>query len=951
MEIAMRSYLVILIFVNILISRDVTYKISNSAVQENRIISINSYHTPIMTPSSRSVREDTSTVWLEDFEGDISGWTYEEGWELTEETSYSPTHSFHIDDDNFDIISSLVSPIISVPNLSAENEILKMNFALSADLPDFDGDGDNYLEDYYWVDIANVSDVPIYFNQSTSDAYDGQNWWCGDPGVGGYLDGWVQVLQSPVITVPVAGNLSAMMKWGIEEFAGATVAGTCTDGWDAANVRISTDGGSSWSLLDGDDPYDFYYGYGWIYNDAEYDCGGSLEQVSAGWGGQSDWHEVNFDLSDYSGQDVIIQFAFGSDPAYSTPDDNSLTGLRIDDISVTNGDGDVVFYDNADDQTSMIPMNGLEFAWEQYFYDYGDISRPGSLDWEEYPPGAPFNGNSQLDISEYAGDDIRIRFTGRMDEDDDGGNGDGLFIDDVHIWSVTYNDVPMVQDLQAYGLDNQVVVVWDMPAGGSYDNEELTYVDGSFEDAIMMSSGTSLMGQYFDMPYGVDAVYANSSSIYGYPGFSGVTTLNGFAVQAGVPEDTPTHSTTVTLEEDQWNVVELGWTFTGDFVLAIEISTTVGVGIDADNAPGQNSWANLGGWQPWTEVAYEYGLTDGEFGITANVTTVGGQTPSFNVYRSVNGDDFDIMFNGSDLSDNQYEDNTVQNGNEYCYQVTATYDDEEGNPAGPACAIPEAQTIYEIAYDDGTIETSINAGNMNPLCVKFTPNNYPVNLYRANFYCDGTSSGVGFVNVWDDDGEDGLPGTLLVENFPTTFSGGNWTPVPLSGYDVVIEEGSFYVGWLETEQTPPVGVDSDSPPTNSFIDVGIGSGFEPFGNYFEGAIMIRAEVDSANAVVSADQELNLPENFELKQNYPNPFNPQTKIDFNLKADGYVKIGLYDLVGRKVLDVIDQRFEGGYHSVVLNAVGLTSGMYFYTLDIKDKIGTNIYNATKKMILLK
>ena len=40
---------------------------------------------------------------------------------------------------------------------------MKMNFALRVDLPDFDGDGDNYLEDYYWVDIANVSDVPVYF--------------------------------------------------------------------------------------------------------------------------------------------------------------------------------------------------------------------------------------------------------------------------------------------------------------------------------------------------------------------------------------------------------------------------------------------------------------------------------------------------------------------------------------------------------------------------------------------------------------------------------------------------------------------------------------------------------------------------------------------------------------------------------------------------------------------
>ena len=39
----------------------------------------------------------------------------------------------------------------------------------------------------------------------------------------------------------------------------------------------------------------------------------------------------------------------------------------------------MVFSDNADDEVSMVPMNGLEFAWEQYFYDYGDITRPGSL--------------------------------------------------------------------------------------------------------------------------------------------------------------------------------------------------------------------------------------------------------------------------------------------------------------------------------------------------------------------------------------------------------------------------------------------------------------------------------------------------------------------------------------------------------------------------------------------
>ena len=77
-----------------------------------------------------------------------------------------------------------------------------------------------------------------------------------------------------------------------------------------------------------------------------------------------------------------------------------------------------------------------------------------------------------------------------------------------------------------------------------------------------------------------------------------------------------------------------------------------------------------------------------------------------------------------------------------------------------------------------------------------------------------------------------------------------------SNENVVITEGSFYVGWMESEQTPPIGVDSDNSAENSFIDLGLGVGFEPFEIIFEGAMMIRAEVDSANAL-SADDNLDL----------------------------------------------------------------------------------------------
>ena len=949
----MRSFIWIFTAMSLLIGKDITYKIQNLTQDSPQLISLRDVgQTQQPGNPSRTSRDDTSTVWLEDFEGDVSGWTVASEWELTEESSFSPTHSFHIDDDNYDVVSSIISPVLTVPALESENETYKLNFALWCDFPDFDGSGDNYLEDYYWVDIANVTDVPVFFHETNSDAYDGQSWWCGDPGVGGYLDAWVQVLQSPTITLPAMDpSMSAMLKWGLEDYAGASVGGTCTDGWDAANVRISNDGGSTWNLLTGSDLYDFSYGYGWIYNDSEYDCGGSLEQVAAGWGDQADWHEVTFDLSTYAGQDVIIQFAFGSDPAYSTPDDNTLTGFMVDDIVVSGGNGEVVFTDNADDENHMIPMNGLEFAWEQLFYDYGDVTRPGSLGWEIYQPGSPFNGNVQLDISGYAGDDIRVRFTARTDDNDDGGNGEGLYIDDVHMWKVSFNNVPMVENLEAVGFDNQVVVSWDMPPGGSYDGDDISFVDGTLEDAIWMQSGTSVMGEIFNMPYGVEAVFVHSSAVWGEEGYSGPTTLYGYEVVAGNPLPTATFSTSITLNGGAWNVVDLGWTFTGDFVLALEISTTIAVSIDADAAPGQHSWANLGGWEPWTDVALEYGLTDGEFAINANVTTVGGIEPVFNVYRSMNGDEFSMMFNGEGIDDNVYTDNIVQNGNEYCYQITSVYDDEESNPAGPVCAMPEAQTIYEIAYDDGTAETSINAGNMNFLGVKFTPNGYPVDLYRASYYTVGASNGVGFVNVWDDDGDGGLPGTPLIENVPITFAGGNWTQVSLSNYNVTIDDGSFYIGWMEMAQTPPIGVDTDNPATYSYIDIGIGVGWEPFGNYFDGALMIRAEVDSANVMGLDDLAGNVPESFGLKQNYPNPFNPTTTIEFDIASDALISLTLYDVTGREVMNLVDRNLDAGHYTFGLNASDLPSGMYFYKLSAQDSQNHLMFTSTKKLVLMK
>ncbi|MFH0736138.1 MAG: T9SS type A sorting domain-containing protein [bacterium] len=88
-----------------------------------------------------------------------------------------------------------------------------------------------------------------------------------------------------------------------------------------------------------------------------------------------------------------------------------------------------------------------------------------------------------------------------------------------------------------------------------------------------------------------------------------------------------------------------------------------------------------------------------------------------------------------------------------------------------------------------------------------------------------------------------------------------------------------------------------------------------------------------------------PANFELNQNYPNPFNPSTTINFTLPEASQIKLVVYNMLGQSVATLFDGAKEAGYHSVVFNAAGLTSGIYFY------QIQSDNFNSVKKMILAK
>ncbi|HRI85437.1 MAG TPA: T9SS type A sorting domain-containing protein [Ignavibacteria bacterium] len=90
----------------------------------------------------------------------------------------------------------------------------------------------------------------------------------------------------------------------------------------------------------------------------------------------------------------------------------------------------------------------------------------------------------------------------------------------------------------------------------------------------------------------------------------------------------------------------------------------------------------------------------------------------------------------------------------------------------------------------------------------------------------------------------------------------------------------------------------------------------------------------------------MPIEIKLYQNYPNPFNPETKIKYMIPKSGLVNLNVYDISGKKIKELVNQRQAAGEYEVVFSAVDLPSGVYFYSLYTDDR-----FTETRKMILIR
>jgi protocatechuate 3,4-dioxygenase beta subunit len=125
----------------------------------------------------------------------------------------------------------------------------------------------------------------------------------------------------------------------------------------------------------------------------------------------------------------------------------------------------------------------------------------------------------------------------------------------------------------------------------------------------------------------------------------------------------------------------------------------------------------------------------------------------------------------------------------------------------------------------------------------------------------------------------------------------------------------------------------------------VGGRFSSAGNVYANNIARYSCSGNLTSVGDDNSSNIIPQQFQLSQNYPNPFNPTTTIRYDVSKAGYVKISVYDILGREIRSLLNEDKTPGVYEVKFDGKNLASGIYFYI------IRTEEFTQSKKMILMK
>jgi hypothetical protein len=138
---------------------------------------------------------------------------------------------------------------------------------------------------------------------------------------------------------------------------------------------------------------------------------------------------------------------------------------------------------------------------------------------------------------------------------------------------------------------------------------------------------------------------------------------------------------------------------------------------------------------------------------------------------------------------------------------------------------------------------------------------------------------------------------------------------------------------------------SDIPDT-CYIQISIvGPGTGPQSTPHAGSYYLLDDLAFSGSTDVENQSSLVPAAMNLEQNYPNPFNPSTTISYSLSKASYVKLSVYNVLGKELITLADGFQTAGNHSARFLASNMASGVYFYRLEAGG------YTAMKQMLLIK
>ncbi len=200
-------------------------------------------------------------------------------------------------------------------------------------------------------------------------------------------------------------------------------------------------------------------------------------------------------------------------------------------------------------------------------------------------------------------------------------------------------------------------------------------------------------------------------------------------------------------------------------------------------------------------------------------------------------------------------------------------------------------------------------------------------------------------------------GTFNYGIYQSINNGISWTQTSLTNknvYSLAINGNNIFAGISASSSSNPSGFYYSTNNGLSWIEKS--EGFSPTlfeiqsikisNNYFIIATNISVWRRPLLEILNVQNiSTEIPDNFSLNQNYPNPFNPSTKIRYDLPRAGVMRLAVYDVMGREVELLVNERQAAGSYEAVWDGTRFASGVYFYRLTAEG------FNETRKMILIR